>query len=134
MQNLVRNNKLKKMASLSNSRLPAVDVGTNVVVRVPDLVRGRLAPRNVLEVVVDVISSELYLLSTKEGLLERLYARNEFTSADNNFIEAHDVTSSSLSLRSASMITSGSKQGFVSCHCKRYCIDKRANVFGKYDV
>jgi hypothetical protein len=33
--------------------------------------------------------------------------------ADNNFIEAHDVPSSSLSLRSASMITSGSKQGFV---------------------
>jgi len=119
------------MASLSNSRLPAVDVGTNVVVRVPDLVRGRLAPRNVLEVVVDVISSELYLLSTKEGLLERLYARNEFTSADNNFIEAHDVTSSSLSLRSASMITSGSKQGFVSRHCKRYCIDKKCKCRSK---
>jgi len=33
-----------KMVSLSNSRLPAVDIGTNVVVRVPDLDRGRLAP------------------------------------------------------------------------------------------
>jgi len=32
------------MASFSNSRLPAVDIGTNVVVRVPDLDRGRLAP------------------------------------------------------------------------------------------
>jgi len=82
------------------------------VVRVPDLGRGRLAPRNVLAVVVDVSSSGPYLLCTKEGLLERLYARNEFTTADNNFIEAHDVPSSSLSLRSASMITSGSKQGF----------------------
>ena len=82
------------------------------MVRVPDLGRGRLAPRNVLAVVVDVSSSGPYLLCTKEGLLERLYARNEFTTADNNFIEAHDVPSSSLSLRSASMITSGSKQGF----------------------
>jgi len=110
----------QKMVSLSNSRLPTVDIGTNVVVRVPDLHRGRLAPRNVLAVVVDVNSSGPYLLGTKEGLLEQLYARNEFTTADNNFIEAHDVPSSSLSLRSASMIKSGSKQGFVSCHCKRY--------------
>ena len=85
------------MVSLSNSRLPAVDIGTNVVVRVPDLDRGRLAPRNVLPVVVDVNSSGLFLLGTKGGLLERLYARNEFTTADNNFIQAHDEPSNSLS-------------------------------------
>jgi len=29
-------------------------------------------------------------MGTKEGLLEQLYASNEFTTADNNFIEAHD--------------------------------------------
>jgi len=112
------------MVSLSNSRLSAVDIGTNVVIRVPDLDRGRLAPRNVLAV-VDINSSGLYLLDTKEGQLERPYARSEITAADNNFIEAHDVPSSSLSLRSASMITSGSKQGFVSCHYKRHCINKK---------
>jgi len=83
------------------------------VVRVPDLDRGRLAPRNVIAVVVEVSSSRLYLLGTKEGLLERLYARNEFTTADNNFDEPHDVPSSSLSLRTASVITPRSKQGFV---------------------
>jgi hypothetical protein len=112
----------QKIVSLSYSRLPAVDIGTKVVVRVPDLDRGRLVTKNVLAV-VDVNSSGLYLLGVKEGLLERLYARNELTAAD-NFIEAHDVPSSSLSLPSAWMITSGSKQGFVSCHCKRYCTDK----------
>jgi len=118
---------VQKMVSLSNLRLPAVDIGTNVVVRVPDLDRGRLAHRNVL---ADVISSGLYLLGTKEGLLERLYARSEFTTAD-NFIEAHDVPSSSLSLRSALMITSGNKQGFVSCHRKRCCIDKKCKCLSK---
>jgi len=71
------------------------------VVRVPDLDGGRLAPRNVLADVVDVNSYGLYLLGPKEGLLERLYARNEFTTADSNFIKAHNVPSSSLSLRSA---------------------------------
>jgi len=63
----------------------------------PDLDRRLLAPRNVLAVVVDVNSSGHYLLGTKEGLLEQLYARNEFT-ADDNFIQAHDVPSISLSL------------------------------------
>ena len=121
----------QEMVSLSNSRLPAVDIGTNVVVRVPDVDRGRLAPRNVLAVIVDVSSSGFHLLGTKEGLLERLYARNEFTTADNNFIKAHDVPSSSLCLRAASMITSGSKQGFVSCHCKRYCIDRKCKCRSK---
>ena len=99
-----------KMISFSNSVLQAVDIGTNVVVRVPDVDRGRLAPRNVLAVVVDVNSSGLYQLGTKEGLLERLYACNEFTPADNKFIDVHDVPSSSLSLRSASVTTSGCKQ------------------------
>ena len=90
----------QKIVSLSTSRLPAVDTGTNVVVRVPGLDRGRLVPRNILVVVDDVSSSGPYLLGTKEGLPERLYARSECTTAD-NFIEAHDVPSSSLSLRSA---------------------------------
>jgi len=101
------------------------------VVRVPDLDRGRLAPRNVLAVVADVNSSGLYLLGMKEGLLQWLYVRDEFTTANNNFIETHDVPLSSLPLWSASMITSGSKQGFVSCHCKRYSVDKSANVVQK---
>ena len=99
--------------------------------RVPELDRGRLAPRNVLAVVVDINTSGLYLLGIKEGLLERLYARSEFIAAANNFIEARDVPSSSLSVRSASLITSGIKHGFVSCHCKRYCIDKKCKCSSK---
>ena len=121
MQNLVRNIKLKKWFLSPNQDFQQFDIGTNVVIRVPDLDRRRLAPRNILAFVVDVSSSGLYLMGTKEGLLERLYARNEFTATDNNFI----VPSSSPYLRSASMITSRSKQGSVSCHFKRYCIDKK---------
>jgi len=124
----------QKMVSVSSSRLPAFDIGTNVVVRVPELDRGRLTPRNVLAVVVDVSSSGLYLLGTKEGQLERLYVRNEFTTADNNFIEAHDVPSSSLSLRSASMITSGSKQGFEAAIVRGTASKKVQMSFEKYEL
>jgi len=59
----------QKMGSLCNSRLQAVDNGTNVVVRAHDLVRGRLAPRNVPAVVVVVNSFWLCLLGEEEGLL-----------------------------------------------------------------
>jgi hypothetical protein len=101
------------------------------VVRVPDVDRGSLAPRNVLAVIADVNSSDLYLLGMKEGLLEWLCALSEFTTADNNFIDVHDVPSNSLSLRSASLTTPGSKQGFTSCNCKRYCIDKKCKCRSK---
>jgi hypothetical protein len=97
---------------------------TNFVVRVSDDDRGRLAIRNVLAAVVDVNTSGLYLLGTKESLLVRPYPRKEFTTAD-NFIDVHDVPSTSMSLRLASITTSGSKQGFTSCNWKRYCIDKK---------
>ena len=97
----------------------------------PDLDRGRLAPRNVLAVAVDVSSSGLDLLSKKEGPLELLCARSGFTAADSNFMEAHDVPSSSLSLRSASMITSGSEQGSVRCNCKKYYIDIKCKCLSK---
>jgi hypothetical protein len=55
--------------------------------------------------VVDVNCSGLYLLGTKEGLLGRLYARNEFTTADNNFIDVRYAPSNSLSLQSTSIKT-----------------------------
>ena len=121
----------QKMASLSNSRIPAVGMGTNFVVSVPDLVRGRLATRNVLAVVDNIGCSGIHLLDTKEDQHEQLYARNEFKAADNSFIEAHDMPSNSLSLRLASMIKSGSKQGFVSCHCFRHYIDKKCKCLSK---
>jgi hypothetical protein len=57
-----------KMVSLSYSRLPAVDIGTNVVVRVPDLDSGRLAPQNVLAV-VDVSSSGLLCWARRKAYM-----------------------------------------------------------------
>jgi hypothetical protein len=96
VQNLVRNNKLKKWFLSPTQHFQQLIVGQTLLSGCP--------PQNVLAV-VDVNSSGLYLLGTKEGLLEWLYARNVLTTAD-NFIEKHDVPTSSLSLPSASMITS----------------------------
>jgi hypothetical protein len=115
----------ERMLKLSNAKLPPIAVGQNVVVRVPDVDRGRLAPRSILAVVIDVNASGMYRLGTKEGNIDRLYARNEITAADSDFITFADVPATSISLRSASVISSGSQQGFVHCTCQRYCIDKK---------
>ena len=50
----------QKMGFLSNSRLPAVYTGTNVLVRVPDLHLGRLAPE---------MSQQSSLVSTLLGFI-----------------------------------------------------------------
>ena len=94
MQNAERKKQAQKVVSLSNSRFPAVDIGTNVVVRVSDLDRGRLAPRNVLAVVVDVSSSGLCLSGTKGGKLERQYARSGFSTLLHNYVQHEKCLSS----------------------------------------
>jgi predicted nucleotidyltransferase len=89
------------------------------------------SPRNVLAVVVDFNHSSFYVLGRKEGLLERLYARDEFTTADNKSVDVHYVPSNLLSLQSASVTMYGSKQGIKSCNCKTDCIDKKCKCLSK---
>ncbi|CAH2015103.1 unnamed protein product [Acanthoscelides obtectus] len=96
-----------------------------VILRVPDVDRGRLALRNELAVVLNINDSGLYQLGTKDGTLQSLYCRNEFTLADSDFIDISSVPSTSVFLRTTSRLASGSKQGFIQCNCKRYCIDKK---------
>lgn len=112
------------MIALSNSTFPPVSIGANVVVRVPDVDRGRVAPRNVLAVVLGT-SDGLYKLGSKNGILDRLYCRNEFSVADSNFIESDRVPENQITLRNASTIASGCQQGFISCSCKGNCVGGR---------
>jgi len=55
------------MLASSRQKLPPAEVGQNVVVKVPDVNSGRVAPRNVLAVVNE---SGLYKLGIKEFMLE----------------------------------------------------------------
>lgn len=75
---------------------------------------------------VNVNSSEHYRLGRNKSLLEWLYARN-FTT-DNT--SARDVSSSSLSSVSSNNKSRG-RQEFVSCNCKRDCIDKKCYYIRK---
>ena len=89
------------------------------MVKVPDMDRGRIAPRSPLAAIMTVNSSGLYKFGTRNGILERLYARNELVPADDDsFISLEDVPSSTphISLLLASVKASGSQQGFVHCN------------------
>ncbi|XP_043468333.1 SCAN domain-containing protein 3-like [Leptopilina heterotoma] len=98
----------EKMLAKSNETLAPVPVP-----------RGRVAARSVLAVVEDITSDGLHRLGTKNGTLERRYVRNEFTPADSNFITVEDVPATTLSLRKASALNSGSTQGNKSAEVKK---------------
>lgn len=121
-----------EMLQRSNKKFAPVSVGQNVLVRIPDVDRGRAAPRNVMAVVMEwKEDSNLYKLGTPSGVFEKLYARNEFQVADHRFIDMENVPEKKLTLRTVAAKDSQSKQGFVRCGCKNNCATKRCNCLKK---
>nr|CAI5819071.1 unnamed protein product [Callosobruchus analis]CAI5864013.1 unnamed protein product [Callosobruchus analis]CAI5864580.1 unnamed protein product [Callosobruchus analis] len=65
------------MLQQSSSKFSKIEIGQNVLVKIPDVDRGRLAPPNIFAVTLSE-KDGLYQFSTSTGVLEKLYARNEF--------------------------------------------------------
>ncbi|KAF2891203.1 hypothetical protein ILUMI_14970, partial [Ignelater luminosus] len=65
------------MLQQSYSKYSKVEIGQNVLVKISDVNRGRLALRNIFAVVLPE-REDLYQLGTLTRELERLYAKNEF--------------------------------------------------------
>ncbi|KAK9736185.1 Gryzun, putative Golgi trafficking [Popillia japonica] len=86
---------------------------TLVLVKIPEVDRVRLAPRNVLAVVL-FEKEGLYQLGTLTGVLEKLYARSEFQLSETHTLASSDVpTDKQFSLRAIAAKESNSSQGFV---------------------
>ena len=118
-----------KMLCESNKRYAPLEVGTNVLIRVPDVDRGRLTPRNVLAIVSEINNDGLYKLSTENGPLDRLFSRNELLQADSQFMsQSNNNNIKKIPLRTAANMSSkGSGQGFLRCNCKRFCGDNKCS-------
>lgn len=71
-----------KMLDVSNAKYPAATIGDTVRVRVPDVDRARSDGRNILATVIELTASNLYKLGTKQGVLNQLYSRNQFTALE----------------------------------------------------
>ena len=60
-------------------------------------------PRNILAIVLDVVDNEYYKLTTKNGVINQLYTRNQFSICKENLILITDVQmDQQISLRQAS--------------------------------
>lgn len=115
-----------KMMQGSSKKFPPAGVGDTVLVKIPEVDRGRLAPRNVMAVVMNKTSdSDLYQLGTSSGIIQKYYARNEFQMSDTSFLNVQDVPEKEIPLRKIAANETNSKQGFVKCACKNYCGNKR---------
>lgn len=117
-----------KMLKNTERKLTPVSVGDNVLVNIPDVDRGRLAPRNVMAVVVNK-NDDHYTLGTRHGVFDKHFSRNQFQAAPSKFIKTIDVPDEQLNVRKAAMVASGSKQGFIKCGCKKNCSSKSCKCF-----
>lgn len=108
-----------RMTAASRNRLQPVAVGQNVLIRIPDVDRGRADPLNIMAVVVSE-SNGFYRLGTKDGLLQRSYCRSEMEPCTQSFFKVQDVPiAKEISLRGAvgAASVSGHGQGMIKCGC-----------------
>lgn len=63
------------MMTLSNNKFPAVDVGVNVVISIPDVDKGKTDFPNLIGVVLEKTEHDLYRIGSKDGILDKLYCR-----------------------------------------------------------
>lgn len=90
-----------------------MDIGTNVRLRVEDVDRSKIDPRNIIGVVISV-NDCFYEIGTVGGKLKQLYARNQIEPCPSNFIKVEDVPDKVITLREAVGTDSLSgKQGLI---------------------
>lgn len=113
----------EKMLHHSKQRFQQAEVGQTVVVRIPDVDRGRTDPLNIMAVIIKE-NNGFYELGTKHGRLDRKYARNEFEICSQNFITVEAVPGNEITLRQAvgAASISGRTQGVLKCNCKTRCV------------
>lgn len=113
------------MLKRSKRILPPVEQGKTVIVPVPDIDKAQAATRNVFAIVVDV-DEDKYQLGTKFGVIDKSFKRNEFEPAAYDILKLSDVPGEKkLKLRAVSALSSGTKEGYGFCRCRKLCTDGR---------
>lgn len=114
-----------KMLPLSKVKDPNAGVGKNVFIRIPD-VHCKVDNRNIVAVIMSVTNEELYQLGTKYGILNRLYARNQFTTCKEFFFTITEVPNHEITLRECARLNSNlNAQESQSCNCISVCNSNR---------
>ncbi|KAF2894621.1 hypothetical protein ILUMI_11552 [Ignelater luminosus] len=113
------------MLQQSYSKYSKVEIGQNVLVKISDVDRGRLALRNIFAVVLPE-REDLCQFGTLTREVERLYAKNEFQPSHTNTLAFSDVPiDKKFSLRIVAAKESNSAQSFLRCNCRKQCGNKK---------
>jgi hypothetical protein len=107
--------------------------GDNVTIPIPLVDRGRGDPRNIMGVIIDRDSNNLYRIAVRGGMLQGKYARNQFDLCTQILLTREDVSEDSdIGLRRAVQLESKcGGQGFVKCNCSGAvrCSSNRCKCF-----
>ena len=117
----------EKMLEMSKRRYGEVDVGSTVLLAIPDVDKGRCEFPNLKCVVLEKSNGGMYKLGCRTGVLETHYSRNQFSPTITSFMKPEEVNMErTVSVRTAAREESmGGGQGFVKCNCTGKCITKR---------
>ena len=122
----------QKMVKRSRRVLTEAKVGDNVTVPIPNVDRGRTDPKNLIGVIVERDSQELYKIATKSGVLDGKFSRNQFDICGYALYSIEDMDmQTTLPLRKAVQeVSTCGGQGFVRCNCHgTRCQTKRCKCF-----
>lgn len=113
---------VKRMKLMSDKKFGQVAVGKTVRIPIPDVDRAKGDLPNILGVVLEITDDGYYRLGTKNGRLDRLYARSQFTVCEGDLLSTTDVPDCNLALRSvANSQSNGDGQGMLRCNCTTKC-------------
>jgi hypothetical protein len=71
----ILNKKAKRIKVISDATHPPVDVGSNIILLIPNVHRAKRDFRNLVGVVLERNEDGLYRIGTKEGVVSKLYCR-----------------------------------------------------------
>ena len=93
--------------------------GDNVTIPIPLVDRGRGDPRNIMGIILDRDSNDLYRIAVRGGILNGKYSRNQFDLCTQRLLTENDICQDKeLSLRVAVQVESKcGGQGFAKCNC-----------------
>ncbi|XP_072380587.1 uncharacterized protein [Diabrotica undecimpunctata] len=115
-----------RMLKHSNDRFPVANVGKSVRVQIPEVDKVKADSRNIIVIIISVEDERLYKLGTKHGILNQVYARNEFTTCKETLISVNDVPGTEISFRKYARKDSNlGGQGFRHCNCSGQCNSNR---------
>ena len=108
-------------------------MGDSFTVPIPLVNRGGADPRNIMGVIVDRDSNNMYRIAVRAGLLKGKYSRNQFDLCSQKFLAESGVSQDQeFTLRnSVQMESKCGGQGFLICNCagSKKCQSSRCKCF-----